>query len=446
MSSSDDSELPSNGPSNSLRRAGNPPDSSTDDEKRIYTKFRVSNPQYPPDLIDAAWKEARRNETAALRLLQSPNWKPKLPDPVSPAKSTHSESSATGRVKEVEEAHKAQKAAVKEKSKKSSIYANRLILDVKHQRPVTPPPRLQPKITTPIDLDSPTSPIIAIRRKRINRVMDSESEAEDSKGDDSRRPSPVPVEPTEYEARALNFFNTSKLEELQGLIGKRSSPYTEQLYEPAWALGVTEEQAAKIIAARPFEQPEDINAKLGQTKKRSGATGISPRIFEDTVDIMAGYADVDRILEECETIGSKLKSAIAAWTATGSDKGKEVASREGSTTLADDLQDDGALSLRSRAAFSGGKKNQFLSQPSLLSDSVTLKEYQLLGVNWLHLLYNRKLSCILADEMGKTSPLDLCFEVRLRGCLGLGKTVQVISFFALLKERGINGPHLIVVP
>ena len=227
ISSSDDSELPSNAPPNSLRRAGNLPDSSTDDEeKRIYTRFRVLNPQYPPDLIDAAWKEARRNEQAALRLLQNPNWKPKVPDPISPAKSIRSESSTTGRVKEIEEAHKAQKAAVKEKSRKSTIYANRLALDVKHQRPVTPPPKPQPKVKTPPDLDSPTSPVVAPRRKRINRVVDSESEAEaeDSKGDDTRESSPVPVEPTEYEARALTFFNTSKLEELQGLIGKCPLP------------------------------------------------------------------------------------------------------------------------------------------------------------------------------------------------------------------------------
>ena len=226
VSSSDDSELPSNAPSNSLRRAGNPPDSSTDDERRVYTRFRVSNPQYPPDMIDAAWKEARRNQEAALRLLQNPNWKPKVPEPVSPAKSIRSESSATGRVKEVEEAQKAQKAAVKEKSKKSSIYANRLALDVKHQRPATPPPRGQPKANTPVELGSPTSPIIAIPRKRIKRVVDSESEAEGSGEDESKRTSPVPVEPTEYEVHALKFFNTSKLEELQGLIGTRAPPQT----------------------------------------------------------------------------------------------------------------------------------------------------------------------------------------------------------------------------
>jgi len=221
VSSSDDSELPSNAPPSSLRRVGNPPDSSTDDEeRRVYTRFRVSNPQYPPDLIDAAWKEARRNEEAALRLLQNPNWKPRVPEPVSPAKSIRSESSTTGRVKEVEEAHRAQRAAVKEKSKKSSIYANRLALDVKHQRPVTPPPKSQSKVKTPIELDSPISPVIVVRRKRVKRIVDSDSEVEGSGGDDSRRSSPVLVEPTEYEVRALKFFNTSKPEELQELTGK----------------------------------------------------------------------------------------------------------------------------------------------------------------------------------------------------------------------------------
>ena len=30
--------------------------------------------------------------------------------------------------------------------------------------------------------------------------------------------------------------------------------------------------------------------------------------------------------------------------------------------------------------------------------------------------------------------------------LGLGKTIQVISFFAHLKEKGSKGPHLVVVP
>lgn len=54
--------------------------------------------------------------------------------------------------------------------------------------------------------------------------------------------------------------------------------------------------------------------------------------------------------------------------------------------------------------------------------------YQVVGVNWLTLLFERKLSCILADDMG------------------LGKTCQVVAFLAHLLEKGIKGPHLVVVP
>jgi SWI/SNF-related matrix-associated actin-dependent regulator of chromatin subfamily A containing DEAD/H box 1 len=133
---------------------------------------------------------------------------------------------------------------------------------------------------------------------------------------------------------------------------------------------------------------------LGQTKKKAGPWGISPRIFEDAVDILEGYGEVDSVLEECERIGAKLRSAIAAWTVIGSEKPAEA-------VLADDIQEDGALSLRSHTTFGSKDKSRYLSQPSLLADSVKLKEYQLLGVNWLHLLYNKGLSCILADEMGK---------------------------------------------
>ena len=52
-----------------------------------------------------------------------------------------------------------------------------------------------------------------------------------------------------------------------------------------------------------------------------------------------------------------------------------------------------------------------------------------MGVDWLATIYEKKLNGILADEMG------------------LGKTVQTIALLAHLAcERGIWGPHLIVVP
>jgi len=58
-----------------------------------------------------------------------------------------------------------------------------------------------------------------------------------------------------------------------------------------------------------------------------------------------------------------------------------------------------------------------------------LREYQIIGLDWLVTLHNKKLNGILADEMG------------------LGKTIQTIALLASLAcDKGIWGPHLIVVP
>ncbi|ESO91647.1 hypothetical protein LOTGIDRAFT_122039, partial [Lottia gigantea] len=59
----------------------------------------------------------------------------------------------------------------------------------------------------------------------------------------------------------------------------------------------------------------------------------------------------------------------------------------------------------------------------------TLREYQHVGLDWLATMYTKRLNGILADEMG------------------LGKTIQTISVLSHLAcEKGIWGPHLIVVP
>lgn len=71
---------------------------------------------------------------------------------------------------------------------------------------------------------------------------------------------------------------------------------------------------------------------------------------------------------------------------------------------------------------------RIVRQPSMLRAG-TLRDYQLVGLQWMLSLYNNKLNGILADEMG------------------LGKTVQVMALIAYLMEfKGNYGPHLIIVP
>ncbi|GME88032.1 unnamed protein product [[Candida] boidinii] len=66
-------------------------------------------------------------------------------------------------------------------------------------------------------------------------------------------------------------------------------------------------------------------------------------------------------------------------------------------------------------------------QPKLLS-GVTLKDYQLTGMDWLVTLYQNGLNGILADEMG------------------LGKTIQCIAMLTYLYEKGVEGPFIVVCP
>ncbi|KAJ3575099.1 hypothetical protein NP233_g1325 [Leucocoprinus birnbaumii] len=349
-----------------------------------FIKLKMTMPTESPARVRAAWLQAAGNTVRATALMSDPAWSPisSVPEKV--------ERDDVGRVKEVEEATRAQKMAVKEKGKKSMIYANRITLETKVQS--TP----KNEAVASVDMSlTPMTPIIAPRqRKRLKNRIESESEAEDSE-EDEREKKRERVENTD-EAKALRYLNSTTCEGIQELTG------------------CNVDQANTIIKLRPFKSVEDLNLKLGQGRKKAGPAGISPRLFEDCTEIFKGYGAVDSILEECESIGAR--------------KGKERADPL-STFSGDDVQ-DGSLSLRTIINVKSQKSEEHLTrQPSLLSTTVKLKDYQLLGVNWLNLLYREKLSCILADEME-----------------GLGKTVQVISFLAHLKGKGNKGPHLVVVP
>lgn len=68
-----------------------------------------------------------------------------------------------------------------------------------------------------------------------------------------------------------------------------------------------------------------------------------------------------------------------------------------------------------------------LHQPKLLTGAV-MRWYQVEGIEWLRMLWENGINGILADEMG------------------LGKTIQCIAHIAMMIEKKVLGPFLIVVP
>ncbi|KAG6372309.1 hypothetical protein JVT61DRAFT_7749 [Boletus reticuloceps] len=181
---------------------GQRPDSSEPTEPRdtthnkdAFAMFRLSNIERDINLVQAAWAQAGGDEKKATSLLDDPLWKPE-PKYISLDPPTE-----TGRVVEVDEATKVNRAALREKARKSSIYANRAVLDTNQSTPAS-------AISTSSILmvaspTSPSTPLVIPRRRRLNKVIVSDSDQSDSEDEANHRPV------NDTEKRALDFLNTA---------------------------------------------------------------------------------------------------------------------------------------------------------------------------------------------------------------------------------------------
>jgi SWI/SNF-related matrix-associated actin-dependent regulator 1 of chromatin subfamily A len=238
-------------------------------------------------------------------------------------------------------------------------------------------------------------------------------------------------EDPELEGRVLAFINRCKVEDLADLAN------------------IKVDVAAKMIAQRPFKNlnaaREVSDGSTTKSGKKSNKAPIGEKIIQTAVDMWSGYEAVDALVAKCEQLGKPLAEEISRWgfdvfgaaktgelemvsfddeTDSQRDSGIGTPSSQAASTNGEAGEDDIKTATQSRHS----RQNKFLKQPAMMSDDITLKDYQLVGLNWLALLYKHKLSCILADDMG------------------LGKTCQVIAFLSHLAETGVSGPHLVIVP
>jgi len=158
----------------------------------------------------------------------------------------------------------------------------------------------------------------------------------------------------------------------------------------------------------------------------------SANILEVNSDTFVDHLSMDVLKTEHNVSANSLQSEIAPEPCAQQNFVEENNLTDVNTVngdKSDDVIADAAAAARS-AQPTG---NTFMTTkvrtkfPFLLKHS--LREYQHIGLDWLVAMYEKRLNGILADEMG------------------LGKTIMTISLLAHLAcEKGIWGPHLIVVP
>ena len=198
------------------------------------------------------------------------------------------------------------------------------------------------------------------------------------------------------------------------------------------------EIASLMISKRPFRslhqarkvcKPEEDSETQKAKKKRGGARKpVGERVVNVALEAHSSFAAIDRLVSRCESYSTMIKKEMKAWgIVTGDDNQSDNGSRQDSG-IGTPTHGYTESTIKHLSSSQDIPKEKLISQPSIMADSVVLKDYQVIGLNWINLLWTKKLSCILADEMG------------------LGKTCQVISFLSHLKEEKVAGPHLVVVP
>ncbi|KAK2837161.1 hypothetical protein Q5P01_014373 [Channa striata] len=170
---------------------------------------------------------------------------------------------------------------------------------------------------------------------------------------------------TELKKEILSFFQDASIDELSLIAG------------------CSVKKAQKIVELRPFKSWQSLIDVFHKDNGLSEDLLLGCRVVLKERKVVLG------LMSKCETISSKMVKQVT------------------------EVMEKGMGAMK---------------QPRVLNSQFQLKPYQLIGLKWLLLLHEHKLSGILADEMG------------------LGKTIQAIAFLAQLYQNGIEGPHLITVP
>jgi len=274
--------------------------------------------------------------------------------------------------------------------------------------------RRDPEPSSPLAVPSPVQ-VVSKQKAPPPPPVNYDSYETDDSGQGSE-----PEEDPEMEAECLDFFNTATARDIVDMTN------------------TTQENAEAVVTARPFKTLDKVrlveSAKVLKSGKKSKRAPIGDKIVDTAMQMMSGYQAVDSLVKACDEIAKPIRAEMETWglkvhglsgelelTSFEEDHDSGIGSPISAATSTKG-DDDGEVKITKKRSFN------YLKKPDLMAEDCVLKDYQIVGLNWLAMMYRQKNSCILADEMG------------------LGKTCQVISFLSHLVETGHNGPHLVVCP
>ncbi|KAK3383176.1 SNF2 family N-terminal domain-containing protein [Lasiosphaeria ovina] len=266
---------------------------------------------------------------------------------------------------------------------------------------------------SPVKVKRPSAP----PSQAVIEILSDDS-GDDDRDDDFKntKASPEPSSPTkgrfedyEFEERVLQYLNTCDTVQLMAIAN------------------IKEESAKLMVARQPFADLQDATrVSMSQKKNRKKSAKVS--IGEEVVSAVKSYAraldGIDHVIEVCEAQADSIKSTTSTWNIdiTGHPRAD---TRTGGSFTPTSIEESPKL------------VDLPLKQPKRMKGHCTMKPFQVYGLNWLYLLYERQYGGILADDMG------------------LGKTCQIISLMCSIiedwesqdnEELTRPWPNLIFVP
>ncbi|KAF1811362.1 hypothetical protein P152DRAFT_399572 [Eremomyces bilateralis CBS 781.70] len=198
----------------------------------------------------------------------------------------------------------------------------------------------------------------------------------------------------------------------------------------------------EVLSRRPFKSITAVRGIVIESvttgkngRQRTTKKQIGDRLVESCLEILESYQAVDKLAAECQKLGNPMQEQMIRWgfDAAGAKQlgemsfiGSNSPRDSGVGTPSPDVSQDDEIVPQKRRGVR--ERHGWITQPSIMSRDVKLKDYQVVGLNWLNLLWRENLSGILADEMG------------------LGKTCQVIAFLTHLRQIQTRGVSIVVVP